>query len=535
MRKTKLLFGLTATTLATLALASCGGTPEKTTTGSKPGSTPTPTTGTPVTTQKGEVLQGLDGTYDITVWVSEVTGVADLTAKQIQAFDDKYTNITINATVEGVSEADSATQMINDVESGADLFAFAQDQLARLVTAGALNQLGTNAAAEVTANNDAGAVKAATVGGNLYCYPLTSDNGYFMIYDKSVIQESSLDSLEAIIADCEEAGKGFSYELEGSGWYNAGFFFATGCHSNWTMNADGSDFASVDDNFNSEAGLVALKGIEKVVKSPAYVNSSKATDFSAATPSAVVITGTWDVPTAQAALGDNYAATDLPSFTVDGKSYHLGSYSGNKLLGVKPQIKAEKAALLQKLALYLTSEECQVERFEEFGWGPSNKNAQQLDAVKADAALSALAAQSAYATPQGQIHGSWWDISKVYATAAKNATSEADLTAALVAYEEAINGLFNMSEEVKNAYTVIGTVGGANWDTDFPMEQVSDGVWISTQAFELVEGNAFKVRQGLNWDVAYPASDFIVTADQAGTFYIKLDANTGTVTLEASK
>ena len=471
----------------------------------------------------------LEGTYDITVWVSEVDGVKELTAAQIDKFEEANPGIVINATVEGVSEAESATQMINSVEDGADIFCFAQDQLARLVMAGALNELGQQAAATVTEKNDAGAVKAASVGGKLYCYPLTSDNGYYMYYDKSVVKAEHIDSLEDIIADCEAAGRLFSMELETSGWYNVAFMFATGCVSEWTTDAE-ANFVSVNDTFNSEAGLIALKGMQKLLKSPAYNSSSAGADFAAAVPSAVVISGTWAANDVKAALGDNYAAADLPSFTVDGKSYHLASFSGNKLLGVKPQLDAKKGAVLQKLALFLTDEACQMERFNQFGWGPSNLNAQANDAVKADAALSALAAQSAYATPQGNIHGSWWDISKVYAVAAKAATTDAELQAALQAYQDSINGLFSMSDEVKNAFTVIGTVNGTNWDMDFAMEN-KDGVWVTVETFALTAGMEFKVRQGLNWDIAFPAANYVVEADGNYKIQLTVHGDSGTVEL----
>ena len=472
----------------------------------------------------------LEGTYDITVWVSESAGVKELTEQQIDKFEAENPGIIINATVEGVSEAESATQMINSVEDGADIFCFAQDQLSRLVMAGALNKLGTQTAATVKELNDAGAVKAASVAGDLYCYPLTSDNGYYMYYDKSVVKPEHIDSLEDIIADCEAAGKMFAFEMETSGWYNIAFMFATGCVSEWTTDAD-ANFVSVNDTFNSENGLIALKGMQKLLKSPAYNSSSAGADFAAAVPSAVVVSGTWAANDVKAALGDNYAAADLPSFTVDGKSYHLASFSGNKLMGVKPQVDAKKGAVLQKLALYLTGEACQLERFNQFGWGPSNLKAQATDAVKNDAALSALAAQSPYAIPQGNIHGSWWDIAKVYAVAAKAATTDAELKDALQAYADSIQGLFSMSEEVKNAFTVIGTLADTNWDTDFAMESTADGVWITKEAYDLAAGVEFKVRQGLNWDIAFPAANYVV--ETAGKYKIQLTVHgeQGTVEL----
>ncbi|MBQ1460398.1 MAG: extracellular solute-binding protein, partial [Oscillospiraceae bacterium] len=202
----------------------------------------------------------IGGTYDITVWAPEAA--VELTKKQINDFNSSNEDgITFNATVEPVSEADAGTNMVTDVEAGGDLYFFAQDQFARLVQAGALSQLGVAAGEAVAKANAAGVVAAATSGDSLYAYPLTADNGYFMYYDKSVVSEDHVDSLEAIIADCEAANKYFSMELQSSAWYLASFFFATGCVSEWTTDDDGA-FVDVKDTFNSPEGLIAVKGMK---------------------------------------------------------------------------------------------------------------------------------------------------------------------------------------------------------------------------------------------------------------------------------
>ena len=64
--------------------------------------------------------------------------------------------------VEAVGEGDAAGNMITDVEAGADIFVFAQDQIARLVSAGALIDVAPENAEIVESENDAGAVGAAT-------------------------------------------------------------------------------------------------------------------------------------------------------------------------------------------------------------------------------------------------------------------------------------------------------------------------------------------------------------------------------------
>jgi arabinogalactan oligomer/maltooligosaccharide transport system substrate-binding protein len=295
------------------------------------------------------------------------------------------------------------------------------------------------------------------------------------------------------------------------------------------MNEAG-EFTSIDDTFNSDLGLIAMKGMQKLAQSPCY--DSNADIF---TDAGVVITGIWNANAAADHFGENLGATDLPSFEVDGTSYHLGSYTGNKLMGVKPQSDAKKGAVLSLLAQYLTNEESQQMRYDGFQWGPSNLNVQASDAVQANASLAALAKQNNYGQPQGQIHGSWWDIAKVLGADAKNATSDADLQAALDAYKASVDALFAMTEDQKNAWGVIGSICGTSWDTDFSMTEVSEGVYESAP-LELKAGEEFKVRQGASWDVnfgvEFNGANIVVEAD--GTYIVRLTwdgAQAGTVEL----
>ena len=446
----------------------------------------------------------LAGTYDITVWVADA--IVDLTKQQIADFNASNTDgITFNATVEAVGEGDAATKMITDVEAGGDIFCFAQDQFARLVQAGALAKLGVAAADAVRSNNDSSAVTAATAGSELYAYPLTADNGYFMYYDKSVIPEEDVGSLEKLIADCEAAQKYFSMENETSAWYIASWFFGTGCVSEWETDSDGA-FVSIKDTFNSPEGLIAVKGMKKLLDSDFYLSSSDGAGFDSGC--AVVVTGTWAYDTIHGILGDNLGAAALPSFEVDGQSYHMGSFSGCKLLGVKPQTDAVKAAALHKLAQYLTGEQGQLERFNFTGsWGPSNLVAQGNEAVQANVALAALQAQNAYAQVQGQIHGAWWDIAKVIGTDVKNATDEAGLQQALDNYSAAISAVFSMTE-------------------------VEAGVFQS-EVLELKAGDELKCRQGASWDVNFPAENVKVEADGSYIVQLTYDGENGEVILIA--
>ncbi|MBO7353518.1 MAG: extracellular solute-binding protein, partial [Lachnospiraceae bacterium] len=472
--------------------------------------------------------------FDITIWVPEAAQA--LTKSQVEAFNNTNTdNIKFNATIEAVSEADAATQMITDVEAGADMFNFAQDQLSRLIMAGALAQLGEKAAQFVRDNNDEGAVSAVAAGDALYGYPITSDNGYYIFYDKRYVSDEQAQTVQGILDACKAAGKTFACPIGGNGWYLAGWFFGTGCDSTWVTDDDGN-FISINDTFNSDNGLIAAKGLYQIISSDVWVDSDQVSEFEAAIPCAVLVAGPWWNAQAKEILGDNLGAAKMPTYTVDGKVYQIGSFCGSKIIGVKPQTDVAKAACLSKLAQYLSSEECQLQRFEALEWGPSNKVAQQNDAVKSNVGLKALADQSPFAKPQGNVHGSWWDISKAIGAGIKELAdagdnSDASLKAVLQKYYDDCNAVFNMTSDEKEAWSVIGSICGSNWDQDFPMTRTAESgaPTFYSEALELKAGNELKARQGASWDVNFggdgkrDGANLVVDAD--GYYFVKLVTN----------
>ena len=340
------------------------------------------------------------GDKTLKVWVADA--VVDFTKAQIETFmaaHPEYADYAV--TVEPVGEGDAASNILTDVEAGADIFGFPQDQLSRLVAADALIELSDENAAIVAAENDAGSVSAAKMGDLTYAYPLTSDNGYFLYYDKSVVKDPS--TLEAIVADCEAAGKKIYFDIR-SGWYQPAFFFGAGCVLTYDTDESGA-FTACNIDYASDKGLGALKALIKFTESPAFVNGSSVSN---ATNAAAIVDGTWDASAAKEVFGENSACAKLPTVEMNGEAVQLSGFGGFKLLGVKPQTDDEKLALCDELALYLSSGEVQLARYNEVSWGPSNLAAQADPAVQADEALSALGQQLAFAIPQGQYPGEYW-------------------------------------------------------------------------------------------------------------------------------
>ncbi len=423
--KKRVLALIMSTAMIASVLTACGGSDETTKTEDK--TTTEKTENKDAASDSSSTTDVSAATGEIKVWVAE--NMVSLTQEKADAFkaaNPDYAGFTV--TIEPVGEGDAAGNMITDVEGGADIYGFAQDQIARLVSAGALMPLSGDNATFVTEKNDAGAAAAATVGDTVYAFPITSDNGYFLYYDKSVVSDAS--TLEQVIADCEAAGKGFYMEING-GWYQPAFFFATGCELTYDTDNDGN-FIGCNVSYASDAGVKALKKMVEVAKSPAFNNGS---NISNAANVAAIVDGTWDATAAKGLFGDNYACAKLPTFTVDGETFQMSGFGGFKLLGVKPQTDAAKLQACLALAKYLADEEVQLARFEAEGWGPSNLVAQQNEAVLADEALSALAEQLAFTIPQGNYPGDYWTLAtslgdSVIAGDYDNA-SDADLMAVL--------------------------------------------------------------------------------------------------------
>ena len=394
------------------------------------------------------------GTYNIKVWVDDK--IADLTRSQIKSFVSKSDgNYVINATVEPQSEGTAASQMLQDVESGADIFIFAQDQLSRLKVAGAVAKVTGKYASFVSKNNSAESVAAASLGTNVYAFPVTSDNGYFLYYDKRIIPDADAGDMSKILEDCKSAKKRINFEARSNGFYAASYFMATDltgtpdadgklpklCHSTWKLDEHTGKFTSYDDNFAGDNGVIAANGIKELDNTSLVATNSLASKLGDS--AAAVVSGIWEYDIAASRLKDNLGCAELPKFTVGNKTYHLGSFDGYKLMGVKPQVDAKKASVCLKLARYLTSGECQTQRFKEVSWGPTNLESSARTEVKNHPGLAALAKQHVYATQQSQCPGAWFVSLATTVASIKNNYNDSQIKAALNKYQVGLDELLD--------------------------------------------------------------------------------------------
>jgi arabinogalactan oligomer/maltooligosaccharide transport system substrate-binding protein len=363
------------------------------------------------TEEKAAAPVGAGSADVVTLRVWAAQDDQELTQNLVDGFIAANPGKTYNITLGVVGEPDTAARYLEDPAAAADVFSFPNDQLYTLTRAGGLYEVTRNKAAIVEANG-AGAIEAASAGDKLYGYPMTADNGYFLYYDKSVISEEQLQTLDGILEACSDAGKKMFMDVS-NGWYIASFFLGAGLSRD--LDEDGTQLC----DFNSDVGVIGGDAIYAFCANPAFLTG----DDSILTGGmgdtiAAGVSGTWNAPAIEEKLGENFAATKLPTFTLDGEQVQMSSFGGYKLVGVNSQTAFPLDAM--DLAEWLTNEASQIARFEDRQYGPANIIAAANDAVKENIPLAALSLQSQFATSQKNVLGNYWSPAEAFGTAAEN-------------------------------------------------------------------------------------------------------------------
>ena len=366
-------------------------------------------------------------TYDLTLWGSQDD--QELLNTLVEEFKKTDPTNTYNITLGVVGEPDALKKVNEDPTAAADVFAFANDQLRDFVKAGTLYEITKNVDAIKSANVE-GSIDAVTLDGKMYGYPFTADNGYFMYYNSEFFTADDMLSLDTMLAKAEAAGKKIFFDLS-NGWYIASFFLGGG--GSMSIGADGKQIV----DFNNEQGVKVGEYIRKFTASPAFITGDDAILQAQAADGTVVagVSGTWNAGPMAEAYGTGYAATKLPTISLDGKDVQLSSFAGYKVYGVSTNTKHPEQAMA--LAEFLSNEASQVKRFEVRKLGPSNIKAASSEAVKADVALNALAMQAAFAKSQKDVLGSYWTPAEAFGTEMEN-KSTADMKTLLDAMVEQI-------------------------------------------------------------------------------------------------
>ena len=362
-------------------------------------------------------------TVEINVWATaEEQAVLETVVAEWNKEHDAINQFKVKYTA--VAEGDCGTTLSKDptVDGAPALFLCADDHIANLTSKNIIAEIKGERREKIEKNNQPIAVSGVTQKGAVWGYPVTADNGYFMWYDKSQVDSTTVGSLEDLLAKAKSLKKSVLMDVP-NGWYANSFIMspqACGTESlKWKTNESGQNV--YETTWDNEAAVKVSEYIAGLL-TPYYkdgtlkvgTNDNIQQGFSDGSLIAAV-SGTWMEKPLLKEIGDNLAADKLPEYHIDGQAYQMASFGGSKVYCInktRPVAEQKTAAALAEL---LTTKNAQLVRFEKRGSLPCNLEAQKDDRYTKHVSIcgAAFLKQSAYACVQSQTaEGRYWDIGK---------------------------------------------------------------------------------------------------------------------------
>lgn len=314
------------------------------------------------------------------------TGIIE---EQQNAFQAEHPEWKITWDVTAVGEDKCAESILRDVEAAADVFLFASDQLPDLVSAGAIAQLGGSTAEMVNSTMGEAVINTAMSDGKLYAIPFTH-NTFYMYYDKTLLNENDIKSMENIMAaSTPDNAYNFYYESAG-GWKLGCWYYGAGLS---VFGPNGNDLSAGVD-WNNATGLAVTNYLIDLINNPkcAFDGEITVSELIADHRLGAWFDGSWNYGSYKDVLGDDLGMAVIPTFNPDGNDYQLKGFYSSKCIGVNAKSKNPAAAVA--FAAFLGNEENQILRFEKSNQIPTNNNAADTDAVKSDPVAAVLVAES---------------------------------------------------------------------------------------------------------------------------------------------
>lgn len=329
--------------------------------------------------------------------------------KMEENFEKAHPEYNITWTNEVCQEGDIGDKVTQDPTNSADVYLFANDQIGKLLDANAIAELGGKTAEDVTANNDKVVVQSVTHDGGIYGVPFTT-NTWFMYYNKSMVSEDDLDTVEKLI----EAAP-FSFPL-GDSWYNSAWFVADG----GTMFGPDGDDAAAGIDFDLPD---VTKYLVNLVANKNFVRDADNSGFDAFSKGKVAtyFSGSWNYQNLKDALGDDLGAKQLPTYDLNGEAKQLRSFAGSKAIGVNPNAKNQAAAVA--FAAYLGSEEAQKAHWEDRMIIPTNLELLKDPEIGDDELIKAqndTIANTSFVQPTISAMGNYWKVAENFGKAILN-------------------------------------------------------------------------------------------------------------------
>lgn len=339
-------------------------------------------------------------------------------------YQESFPQHNVEFEIASVSEVELKGFLTLDIQGGADVFSFLDDQLPSLVKAGGLARV-QQYKQEVMDRNIPWTVEVSTTDNELYAYPYTADNGIYMFYDKRYISEGEMGSLDTILEKAKTLGSKINIDQMG-GWGMTMWFIPEN-----TLSWDGKTQVitwNSDDGIQAAEAMLSYYASNLIIDSNALIPTLFLENNAGVIRNGIIaaVSGYWQAPDIERILGEHMGTIQMPTYqNPDGEIHQFGSMVGARLVGVNPFSQSPQYA--HHFANWLTSEENQSIKAKELRIAPSNLASLQDPIIQSIGPIQALANQGRFGLPQAKAVSSFfWTPADAFAEAVINEAKTID-------------------------------------------------------------------------------------------------------------
>ena len=396
------------TSIAVVALASCGGTATSSAIGGSSSDTRRSID------WSNPYADTADEEVTLNVWGGETQDSVDFIRTVAQDFKKANPKSNYTIQVKPVSESSVSGDWAQNPDTAADLAIAADDQIPSMISSNYIQNIEQlekkipGLADSIKTRNSKESIEVLTSEEKTYGFPVSASNGYILYYNSNLIKAEDTTSFEKLLAAIkkvsEEKGKNYRFGFpSNSGWYLDGWFRPAG----FSVYGEAGK-ATVECDWNGEAtdpSGTKVKGVDvaaSLVKLAhgqyeKYWTSQKQellmnqVDDSAPNQIIATINGTWNYNRLKAAWGTGAAATTLPTYHVDSinKDYGMQSVKGFKVAVIN-RARAKTVVAACRFAEFLTNYENQILRFDALSEAPTNTDSVKQCDYSTNACVKAL-------------------------------------------------------------------------------------------------------------------------------------------------
>ena len=237
-----------------------------------------------------------------------------------------------------------------------DVFYMTPGELVTLLPTNCLLELNETASGFVENNFANTYIDCVSKNEKIYGVPCKPNGSWVLYYNTSIYTEEDIKSLDAML----EKGK-VVLPLH-IGTFIESFYLATGAEF---LNYD------VGTNVNGENNVKATNYLVDLVANPNFLSANLEDVINELSDGSVVAVFSWtdDMEEIQEALGDNYGVAVLPQISIDNEVYQMKEEVSVHAYGINAS--TDYPEIATALAMYLGSEDVQLERMEKFGKCPA--------------------------------------------------------------------------------------------------------------------------------------------------------------------